>query len=267
MNEEPGRVSSSRAASCRACGRAPRWPVLAVVALSCGRGGFEPIGDRPVRPQDAASADGDSDTPSDLLFHATFEGDVGDVAGGRTPTCIGCPLAFTSSPGNAGQALQLTGAECLEYADDPRLRPVSFTLAAWFRVSQAATFSMFGKAFEADATEQNSYEFWVSSAGQVLFATVNATDPYVWADSIVPTTWYHVAGTMDGGTKRIYVDGVERMVGSPGATAYDGESLRIGCDRGTGNVQNFFVGDLDDVRLYGRALAAAEIAALAATPP
>jgi hypothetical protein len=146
------------------------------------------------------------------------------------------------------------------------LRPASFTLSAWFRVDQAQTFSMLGKAFDADTSESNSYEFWVSNVGQVLFATVNTGAPYVWAD-ISLATWHHVAGTVDSGTKRVYVDGVEQMMGTTNPTSYDTEPMRIGCDRGNGFIGNYFVGDVDDVRLYDRALAAAEIAGLATQPP
>ena len=42
---------------------------------------------------------------------------------------------------------------------------------------------------------------------------------------------------------------------------------RIGCDRANGGIGNFFIGDLDDVRLYRRALGPTEIANLASHPP
>ncbi|MDX2086559.1 MAG: LamG domain-containing protein [Kofleriaceae bacterium] len=105
------------------------------------------------------------------------------------------------------------------------------------------------------------------SGGQVHFSTADVSTPFVWSGGISAGTWYHVVGTFESGTKSLYIDGIERMTGTASVTSYDAEPFRIGCDRGTGEIQNFFVGDIDDVRLYGRALAASEVAALAAVPP
>jgi Concanavalin A-like lectin/glucanases superfamily len=234
------------------------------MALSgCGRLGFDGRPDAAGAVADGAVADG---ALSDLVFRVNFEGDATDVAGGRSPTCIGCPIEYTASPSGLGQALRLKGAECLEYADDPALRPVQFTLSAWIRMDQSRTSSVLGKAFEADTTEGNSYEFWVDNTGDVFFTTVDV-DKFVWYMGVVPLTWYHVVGTFDGVTKRIYVDGVERMASDVAMTSYDADPFRIGCDRAMAAIQNFFIGDVDDVRLYSRALAPSEVAALAAELP
>lgn len=166
-----------------------------------------------------------------------------------------------------GGALRLTGSECLEYATDPGLRPDALTLSAWFRIDDARTVSLVGKAFDANTTEDNSYELWISDASTIHFSTVNGADPHVFEDGIAPLTWYHVAGTFDGAIKRLYLDGIERMTKVAGATSYDDEPFRIGCDRGNGGVGNFVIGDLDDVRLYRRALTPTEISEIASQPP
>jgi len=244
----------------------------AVGLLGCGRLGFEASTDRRATDgavADSAVADGlvPDGAQSDLVFRVKFEGDGFDVMGGRSPSCLGCPLQFAPSPSTLGQALRLTGTECLEYADDLSLRPAVFTLSAWIRMSQSRVSSVLGKAFNATTTEGNSYEFWVTDNSYVHFSTVNGGDPYVWHMGVVPLSWYHVVGTFDGVTKRIYVDGVERMTNVVAATSYDAEPLRIGCDRGMGAIGNFFIGDIDDVRLYRRALTPAEFASLAAQLP
>jgi hypothetical protein len=73
--------------------------------------------------------------------------------------------------------------------------------------------------------------------------------------------WTHVAVTFDGTTARFYLDGTE--TGSGGFSfGFDTESaLHFGSDDPNGG--NAFNGALDEVRLYDKALSAAEIKALA----
>jgi len=82
--------------------------------------------------------------------------------------------------------------------------------------------------------------------------------------SATPGVWTHVAYTYDGSTVRGYLDGVERLSGADGASLEPrGNSLRLGVD---GAYQQFFNGALDDLRIYSRALTAAEIRSAMATP-
>src|SRR5690606_2969765 len=79
-------------------------------------------------------------------------------------------------------------------------------------------------------------------------------------------TWVHVAATYDGSVMRLYIDGNEdssRTLGGGGIAA-NSSPLSIGRDLG---VAGGFLGSLDDVRIYNTALAAADIAQLAETPP
>ncbi len=78
------------------------------------------------------------------------------------------------------------------------------------------------------------------------------------AGAIVPGQTYHVVGSFDGTTRRLYVNGTE-VVNSPltgGATATS-NGLYIGSwDGGS----EFFGGTIDDVAIYGKTLTAARIA-------
>jgi hypothetical protein len=82
---------------------------------------------------------------------------------------------------------------------------------------------------------------------------------------LVPlNTWTHLAGTYDGSTLKLYANGV--LMGSKavtGSLAATTNPLRIG-----GNTiwREFFHGQIDEVRLYNRALSAGEIQGDMATP-
>src|SRR5690606_25159099 len=80
-------------------------------------------------------------------------------------------------------------------------------------------------------------------------------------------TWVHIAATYDGATMRMYINGQEsgtREIPSPASINPNTLPLTIGA--GT-NGAHAMQGAIDDVRIYNTALAAADIQALAETPP
>ena len=73
------------------------------------------------------------------------------------------------------------------------------------------------------------------------------------------STWSHLAMTWDGLTVRVYVNGAQVSSSALAGTAMTSTSpLRIG---GNGVWPEWFSGVIDEVRVYNRALSAAEIAA------
>jgi hypothetical protein len=71
--------------------------------------------------------------------------------------------------------------------------------------------------------------------------------------------WHHLAYTFDGTTHRLFLDGVQR--GMSTAAADTGAVLRARLGANFDSTERF-VGQIDDVRVYGRALTAEEVAAL-----
>lgn len=74
---------------------------------------------------------------------------------------------------------------------------------------------------------------------------------------LLPNTWVHLAGTYDGTTQRLYVNGTEvakRAQSEP--IEVSGGVLRIG---GNSILGEFFKGRIDEIRVYNQVLSAAEI--------
>jgi len=71
--------------------------------------------------------------------------------------------------------------------------------------------------------------------------------------------WYHVAGTYDGSTMRLYLNGVEQGEKDVSGTVATGNGVTLSSSGGEA-----LDGLLDDVRVYNRALSFREIQALAA---
>jgi PKD repeat protein len=82
--------------------------------------------------------------------------------------------------------------------------------------------------------------------------------------SLPLNTWSHLAGTYDGTTLRLYVNGIEvRQQEVSGDIVTTGRVVRLGGNSVWGE---FFEGSIDEVRIYDRVLTAAEIQTDMQTP-
>ena len=93
------------------------------------------------------------------------------------------------------------------------------------------------------------------------YAQIGGVDRAVRGSTALPlNTWTHIAVTYDGVTQRFYVNGVQvASRAQTGSIAVGNGVLRIG---GNGSFANeFFRGAIDEVRIYNRALTAAELQA------
>lgn len=235
--------------------------VAALVALSllgCGRIDFDPQATGDATAGDVASGD---TTSSDLVLSFQFEADglVRDHAGGPDATCTACP---TSAPGvrTGTTAARFNGNQCLLIAAGNRSPPV-VTVALWTKQTQLQMATMFGKAFNGATEFGDSLEVYTLSGSSSIYLI--AGDSTLQMTSTLGA-WHHVAAVYDGTTFTAYLDGVlENMQMGLAPTPYAADPFRIGCDQNIGVEENYFTGDLDEVRLYDRVLSAAEIQALA----
>lgn len=129
-----------------------------------------------------------------------------------------------------------------------------FTLAAWVKLDALGGADQdFVRLYNEKAVLRNDD----AGPGQLHFyATIGGSLREVRANNVLsPGAWLHVAGTYDGATLRAYVNGAEVGSLAVAGTVAAGSGVELGDD---------LDGSLDDVRVYGRALAAAEIGELAA---
>src|SRR5690606_37855740 len=106
---------------------------------------------------------------------------------------------------------------------------------------------------------------WTGTAPSVCIGALGEEDDCVLGGAAPIETWTHLAGTFDGLESRIYVNG--ELAGSVIQTipaGVSGEPLRIGGNAIWGN--EYFVGLIDEVRVYARPLSETEIQADMNTP-
>ena len=213
-----------------------------------------------------------SDLPG-LHVRFSFEGaptiGVSDSISGFPGTCLGtCP---TPVPGHSGQGYQFNGtSECIDIPDHGQLDPARFTLTVWaMQAKDGAVTPALTHIAKQIGTGTN--DSWELEAGpnftEGLFTSDGTSFPMVYtaANAIEVGRWYHLAGSWDGETIRVYVDGVPAGASVPSSpVVYDASDARIGCDSDNGTITQYFSGVLDEVELYDRALSDDEIALLAA---
>lgn len=178
------------------------------------------------------------------------------------------PVQAPSLPGH-GQALAFDGAQQqhVNVADAAALDVNHYTLAAWVRYLPRVHDERWEVMEKAGA-------YWMNirtatrrlRAGGIFGGCVGQTGArWRYFDSVTPIperTWTHVASTYDGATLRIYINGVlDRSAVVSGTTCANTDPLAIGAKikPSAGIAEAYFDGRIDDVRIYRRALSAAEI--------
>jgi VCBS repeat-containing protein len=192
--------------------------------------------------------------------------------GGTTPFNDGTTVASPSfAPGKIGSyAIALNGSS--QYArvlDENSLDiTTAITLSAWVKPGKLGTQNILKKTL--GTTTANGYELSLASNGVVFIRLNGALASRVDSVTLYPTdgnTWMHIAGTYDGTTLRIYINGVQNNTKAASITiGTNATNLGIGAEPAAAPL-NFFQGSIDDARIYNRALSATEITALASTTP
>jgi hypothetical protein len=197
-------------------------------------------------------------------FNGTYTGSSG------TPTASSMvpPVRF---PDPASRAFVASNRHAVRLAPAPAaIKPANnLTISLWYRTTTLDT-GHGGTPGMPNASE-------ALSLGDNYFIRIRTTDiaftrrtagGYVACFAMIPTNhldgnWHHVAGVLSPSGTKIYFDGVERGSASGANMIYDqGPDLHVG-RHGTNDPDWDFGGNLDDVRIYTRALPPAEVAALA----
>ena len=191
------------------------------------------------------------DDPSDGVLDSSGHGHTG--------TCSGtCPTLVAGKLGMA-YAFDAAASEAIVVPDSNDFRG-DVTIAAWF-YGNAATTSLSMLAKPVSTGTDNSWQLELRETDKVSFS--GGTTHYLDSANVVTrSAWHHAAGTWDGTTKRLYIDGV--LSSSVAATlSYDTHTVYLGADNNSGTTTLYFSGMLDDLRVYSRVLSDTEIAALA----
>ena len=195
-----------------------------------------------------------------LVAHYTFNATAHDISGnGNNGTNNGATLT-SDRFGNPNSAYHFSFSSITIPTNAGFDIPPNgqFTISAWARPDVSTTrnsFSIFTKGnwdYGLYYAGTNSQFFIGDGAGAVC---QNPT-------AAVPGTWYHVVGTYSNGNWAIYVNGnLGAAVDYPAGLITQSSGYEAIGRKGTAS-QDWFPGDIDDLRFYQRALSASEVGQL-----
>jgi chitodextrinase len=207
----------------------------------------------------------------DLVANYTFSGNADDSTPfNNNAKTTGAQLS-NDRFGKANQAYAFNGAsDKIEASNSPQQNASYTTISFWVNPT---AFPVSGEVYLlSNGGWQERWKVSMPNHGKPVFTTHSNGACCSDLDSGTPLTigaWTHVAMVHDGAKDIIYFNGVKvNEKNAPGTLDPTVKPLGIGFD--PIDVNNYFNGSLDEVRIYKKALTDAEIAALyttQATPP
>lgn len=204
--------------------------------------------------------------PADLVSWYTGDGEAFDLAGNNNGIFAGAVNGVTFSPGKVGQAFNFNGSGYVSVNDNTTLNPTNqITVDSWVNTTSSGSFEGMVSKFNhsnGNVTD-DSYNLSLETDGRVRWQVVTSANSsgYI-LDSPNPINdgaWHFVAGTYDGTTMRLYVDGVEvASAAASGTITSSTTPLYIGGGL-FADAPNYFTGMLDEVEIFSRALTATEV--------
>ena len=210
-------------------------------------------------------------TPNAAIALWAFDNNANDSAGSNHGTTHGNP---TYVAGKLGQAISLDGDDYVDCGNPAELDFATgdWSICAWINTTQSDdTFTIFANG--GDNSGGIRYTLGIGEEGPDGVVTLTTDDDTTKIQAISSTLvnddrWHHVVGLRAGNTTQVYVDGVldgtntlpvgYDLSGTSQHNAYVG-AITDNSDATGNTLEKFFVGTLDDVRIYNYALSPAEI--------
>lgn len=171
----------------------------------------------------------------------------------------GLPRGVKRTEGIDGRGLLCDGG-CVEVLNAPDLSPVStMTLECWAKTDVAGQGNNWIANRVFGGATNKGYRFGVLEGNPCFEIPQSDWSHHLKAESALPLgRWVHLAGTFDGQTMRIYLDGeLKGTMDRPGPINSSEFHLCLG------NFEvahpSYFRGIIDEVKLYDRALSAEEV--------
>ena len=176
-------------------------------------------------------------------------GNTGTVSNGSwLPGKINCCLSFNGTSSSVAD----TSASGLPAANAAQ------TVSCWMYVS--ATPSAKATALAVSGSSSGVYIGYNSST---TFGVWTYSGTLLVSTTTLPSAdaWHFITYTLSGSTNTLYIDGTSVNTSTTATNTGAATALTAGMTPGG---TNYFSGDLDEIRVYNRALSAAEISGLAA---
>jgi len=198
--------------------------------------------------------------PPGLVSLWSGEGNANDSVGGSNGTMTG---SAKFGPGRLGQGFVFNGrtGSGVTLGNPDSLQLQDFTIVAWVKRGSdtVVSYGSGGNASLFDSGWGGGYLLGMLANGEVFFDNLGDVVPQN-GPSITDTNFHHVALTKSGSTVVFYLDGTAYPVPSYTTTFTFTSSIGFGYQ--SDSRDQSFLGTLDEVGFFNRALSATEIQAI-----
>lgn len=209
------------------------------------------------------------DNTSGLVAHYTFDGNFNDSTNnGNNGKSVG-EVTFAND-GVTGQCAEFKGG-FLTVPSNPALNlGKAFTVATWIKISQDANTNNNTSTILSKLDDNNYLSFYMVAQGihdlkmRLYFKDIGEWDAATSGVGSLQLNekWSHVVFKSDGSMLYVFLDGKlaanTQLPAGGGVIPESSTPLMIGAANG----QDYFMGKMDDLRIYNRALSDDEIKAL-----
>ena len=210
--------------------------------------------------------------PSDLLYFYPFDGDATDASGHGNDGTAHAVQYVADRGGRPGRAARFDGAQSFVFAPGV-LVPLGArerTVTAWVKPASSPPPGLYANALVAWGSGDCVGQMWgLGDVSDAVLVWTGCNDQQTHA-ALPRDVWTFVALRFTAPTSvRVWVGASSVDVTLAVAPRTAASLLWIGAETTTNEasaIRRYFAGDIDSVRVYGRALGDAEVAAVSALP-
>jgi hypothetical protein len=205
-----------------------------------------------------------------LVGQWKMDGNAKDATPNAEDGTVAAPTLTTDRKGAANTAYSFNGTSDYIYNSVGTSSPLQmgtkdWTISGWIKSNASGTFQGIAGTFNISSAASYWY-LRKDSTNQLLLRLQNTNTnsvSYTSTGTITDTNWHHVAvSIVRSGLATFYIDGAP--AGTANVSAFNGVNINFASEFNIGNIGShlssyFFNGSLDDIRVYSRALSAAEI--------
>lgn len=210
-----------------------------------------------------------------LVAHFLMDGNAKDVSGYNNHGVLFGPNPAADRFGQENHSYYFNGQNnYILVPNASSLNPTEeITVSAWYKTTPfvgSGTDPIVNKAYTSHTEPYYQYhlgvcgnQYWNAQSRFTFYLAINdKLDGLNTEENLYSLdTWYHIAGTYDGTTIKLYVNGVLRASKvQPGKMKDYGSDIFIGRHKNSvGGSTYYLPGNIDDVRIYSRALSQNEL--------
>lgn len=190
-----------------------------------------------------------------LVAHYPFSGNANDVSGNDNHLAVFGATLTSDRFGNANSAYHFNGSSDYMLKTGGMNFTSQYSMSAWTKREDISVYALVvdvgGPTTDArihydPVTNTAGYDTWIGGASGAYGTT-----------PIPVGEWVHLAGVRNGANWSLYVNG--QLDATATATAGTMVNQNVAISKHPGYPQYYFKGDIDDIRLYERALTPVEV--------